>query len=88
MSGRSTGTVLLTGASGFVGGRLHPLLVKQGWTVRCLTRDASRSREAFPDRDWVEGDVRDAGALARALQGCQAACYLVHEMGAAHDFAE
>jgi len=81
-------TVLLTGASGFVGSRLHPLLVQSGVPVRCLTRDAGKARSAFPDRDWVEGDINDAGALGRALDGCEAAYYLVHEMGAAHDFAE
>jgi uncharacterized protein YbjT (DUF2867 family) len=81
-------TVLLTGASGFVGRRLHPLLVRRGWRVRCLTRDARKATASFPDRDWVEADVRDAAALRTALEGCEAAFYLVHEMGAAHDFAE
>jgi uncharacterized protein YbjT (DUF2867 family) len=80
-------SVLLTGASGFVGQRLHPLLVESGWSVRCVTRDARKARLAHPDRDWIEADIRDASALQSAMQGCEAAYYLVHEMGAAADFA-
>ncbi|HEX7680542.1 MAG TPA: NAD(P)H-binding protein [Thermoanaerobaculia bacterium] len=79
--------VLLTGASGFVGRRVHPLLVQRGWGVRCLTRDAGKARVELPDRDWVEGDAGDATALERAFDGCEAAFYLVHEMGATGDFA-
>ncbi|HXH37053.1 MAG TPA: NAD(P)H-binding protein, partial [Thermoanaerobaculia bacterium] len=81
-------SVLLTGASGFVGRRVHPPLVQSGWSVRCLTRDAGKARSALPDRDWVQGDVRDPASLERAFDGCEAALYLVHEMGATHDFAE
>ena len=80
--------VLLTGASGFVGSRLHPLLVQNGWDVRGLTRDVTKARAADPDRVWVEGDVHDAATLGAALEGCDAACYLVHEMGGSGDFAE
>lgn len=80
--------VLLTGASGFVGRRLHPLLVEHGWSVRCLARDAEKARAAFPEREWIEGNVNDPPSLAKALLGCEAAFYLVHEMGAASDFAE
>ena len=81
-------TVLLTGATGFVGRRLQPLLAGSGWAVRCLTRNERRARAAFPDRDWVEGDVSDESSLRRALDGCDAAYYLVHEMSGDHDFAE
>lgn len=79
--------VLLTGATGFVGRRVHPLLMQRGWAVRCLTRDALKARAELPDRDWVEGDAGDATALERAFDGCEAAFYLVHEMGATGDFA-
>ena len=78
--------LLLTGASGFVGRRLHPLLAGQGFAVRCLTRNERRARETFPACDWVQGDVNDADALYAAMDGCRAAYYLVHEMGASHDF--
>jgi len=69
--------VLLTGASGFVGRALQPMLAAAGWNVRCLTRDASRARAAWPELDWVEGDVGDHAACLRALGRCEAAIYLV-----------
>jgi uncharacterized protein YbjT (DUF2867 family) len=77
---------LLTGATGFVGARLHPLLIARGTEVRCLTRDVRKARARFPDRRWVAGDVGDEGSVRQALKGCSAAYYLVHEMGATPDF--
>ena len=76
-----TGRVLLTGATGFIGGHLLDPLRAAGWEVRCLTRRPLDARERWPDRDWVAGDVGDAEALAGALSGCQVAFYLVHGMG-------
>ena len=76
-----TGRVLLTGATGFIGGHLHDPLRAAGWEVRCLTRRPLDARGSGPDRDWVGGDVSDAGALAGAMGGCQVAFYLVHGMG-------
>jgi len=70
----------LTGATGFVGSALHPRLVRRG-AVRCLTRDAVRARARRPGVDWIEGDVADEAACARALDGCVAAYYLVHSIG-------
>jgi uncharacterized protein YbjT (DUF2867 family) len=75
--------VLLTGATGFIGQHLHPALVRAGHRVRCLTRSPERSRARWPDRDWVGGDVGEPKGLARAMEGCAAACYLVHGMAAA-----
>jgi uncharacterized protein YbjT (DUF2867 family) len=79
--------VLLTGASGFVGGAVRPALEAAGWRVRALTRDRSRAQRAHPGVDWFEGDVADEAACARALAGCEAALYLVHSMGQERDFA-
>lgn len=62
--------------------------MQRGLKIRCLTRDARKAAAAFPGPDWIEGDVRVTAALQRALAGCDAAYYLVHEMGAAHDFEE
>ncbi len=70
--------VLITGASGFVGRRIAPVLEALGWRVRCLTRDASAAARRWPHRTWIEGDVSRADDVARALAGCQAAFYLVH----------
>jgi len=74
-------SLLLTGATGFVGGAVRPALVREGWRVRCLTRDAARAEKREPGLDWVQGDVADPVSCARALAGCEAALYLVHGMG-------
>lgn len=74
------GPILLTGATGFVGRGVWPLLKRRGHAVRALTRDAGAARRRFPRRAWVEGDVSDAGSLAGAMDGCAAALYLVHGM--------
>ena len=78
-------TILLTGATGFVGRALWPVLTAAGYKVRCVTRDVRRARAALPDRDWVEGDVADERSIAQALRGCQAMFYLVHGMADGRD---
>ena len=83
MPGRS---ILLTGATGFVGGAVRPALVANGWRVRCLTRDAARARTREPAFDWVQGDVADPASCGHALAGCQAALYLVHGIGEGPDY--
>jgi uncharacterized protein YbjT (DUF2867 family) len=72
--------VLLTGATGFIGQHLHAPLAAAGFEVRCLTRTPEEARRRSPDRTWVGGDVGDPASLARALEGCAAAYYLVHGM--------
>lgn len=79
--------VLLTGATGFVGGAVLPALTASGWQVRCLTRDAEQARRDAPTLEWVQGDVGDATACRRALDGCRAALYLVHGVGESGDYA-
>lgn len=79
-------TVLVTGATGFVGSALIPALAAAGWRVRCLTRNQSRAQGRWPELDWVEGDVHDAASLSRALAGCAAALYLVHGIGEGSDY--
>lgn len=81
--------VLLTGASGYVGGRLLPALEQQGYRVRCLARHPEFLRpRVSPSTEVVAGDVLDRGSLAAALQGVSAAYYLVHSMGSAGSFEE
>jgi uncharacterized protein YbjT (DUF2867 family) len=77
--------VLLTGATGFVGGALLPPLVAAGWEVRALSRRTPRAAPAG-DVEWVEGDVARFADDARALEGVEAAFYLVHAMGEGADF--
>ncbi len=78
--------LLLTGATGFVGGAVRPALAHEGWRVRCLTRDVPRAMRLQPDLNWVQGDVADLASCARALDGCQAALYLVHGIGQGGDY--
>ncbi|NNJ47969.1 MAG: SDR family oxidoreductase [Acidimicrobiia bacterium] len=81
---------LVTGATGYVGGRLVPRLLEAGHRVRCLTRDPAKL-DLDPWRDQVEviqGDVLDLDSLRAAQQGCDYAYYLVHSMGHADDFGE
>jgi len=81
--------VLVTGATGYVGGRLVPLLEAAGLSVRCLARrpEALRSRVS-PATEVVRGDVFDAASLERALLGVDVAYYLVHSMGSGGDYRE
>ncbi len=80
--------VLVTGATGYVGGRLVPELIADGHAVRCLTRDAGRLRDVpWRDRvDVAQGDVLDAAAVRRALDGVDVAYYLVHALTTGTDF--
>lgn len=79
-------TLLVTGATGFVGQRLATALAAAGHDVRCMTRDAVAARRRFPGRTWIEGDVADPPSLARAMSGCDAAYFLIHGMGEGEDY--
>ena len=76
--------IAVTGATGYIGGRLVPRLLEAGHAVRCLVRSPMKLR----DRPWasherveiVPVDLSDKDAAARALAGCRAAYYLVHSM--------
>jgi hypothetical protein len=70
-SGGSAGrTVLLTGATGYVGGRLLPALEARGLRVRCLARRPEYlAGRIGPGTEIAAGDIRDGHALARALEG-------------------
>ena len=74
--------VLVTGATGFVGGALVPRLLAEGHAVTCLVRDPDRLRAPWRDDvRVVQGRVEDAQAVLRATDGAAAAYYLVHGMG-------
>lgn len=81
-------TTLLTGATGYVGGRLLRRLEAGGRRVRCLARRAGALEgRVGPTTEVVEADLLDPSSLPRALEGVSAAFYLVHSMGSGADFA-
>lgn len=81
------GRILLTGASGYLGGRLLHVLEKSGAEVRCMARrpDLLVSRVA-PETEVVYGDLLKPESLAKALAGIETTFYLVHSMGSQGDF--
>ncbi len=82
-----TAIVLLTGASGYVGGRLVPLLEQQSVILRCLVRNPEKLRSKVSQgTQIVPGDVLDARSLDKALRGVETAYYLVHLMSGSKDF--
>ena len=89
---KAKGLVLVTGASGYIGGRLVPRLLQSGYRVRCLVRDPQRLRgRAWADSvEVVRGDVTatDKGSLGAAFDGVQAAYYLVHSMMGGQGYRE
>lgn len=82
-------SILLTGATGYIGGRLLHRLEGEGRRVRCLTRrpDALQSR-AGPETEVVPGDVLEPESLTAAMSGVHSAFYLVHSMDASGSFEE
>jgi uncharacterized protein YbjT (DUF2867 family) len=82
--------VLVTGASGYIGGRLAPRLVEAGYDVRVLVRDPARLAEVpwAGDVEVVTGDLSDASTLAPAFEGIDVLYYLVHSMGSKGEFEE
>ena len=78
-----TGKILVTGATGYVGGRLVPRLLAAGHAVRCVVRDPSRLEgRSWPDVEVVQGDLLAPETLAAALSGIDTAYYMVHSMSA------
>ena len=79
--------ILLTGATGYVGGRLLKRLEADGRPVRCLARAPEFLQpKVGPMSEVVAGDVLDPASLEHALRGVDTAYYLIHSMGASTDF--
>jgi uncharacterized protein YbjT (DUF2867 family) len=85
----TVGLILLTGATGYVGGRLLLALRAAGYHARCLARhpEVLAARHGS-DLEIVRGDVLDPETLPAAMAGVYAAFYLVHSMGSRGNFAE
>ncbi|MEI6279240.1 MAG: SDR family oxidoreductase [Verrucomicrobiae bacterium] len=82
--------ILVTGATGYVGGRLVPRLLADGYRVRCLVRDLSRlqGRPWLNQVDLVQGDMLKPDSLGAAMRDVQVVYYLVHSLGGGGDFSE
>jgi uncharacterized protein YbjT (DUF2867 family) len=80
-------TVVVTGATGYIGGRLVPSLLAAGYRVRCLVRCpkklADRPFASHPHVEIVACDLEDRARTAAAMRGCSTAFFLVHSMLAA-----
>ena len=78
--------ILVTGATGYVGGRLVPALLRAGYKVRCLAREPRKVQERpwrdDPNVDVVTGDLSDVNQIVEQLRGCSVAYFLVHSMEA------
>ena len=80
---KSAQRILVTGATGYIGGRLVPMLLEEGYRVRCLVRDPRKlASRSWIDHEAVEVVAGDIGGdeLASKLEDCDAAYYLVHSM--------
>ena len=84
-----TSLILLTGASGYIGGRLLPSLENQGYRLRCLARRPEiLKQKASPTTEVVAGDVLDRASLDNAFRGVDVAYYMVHSMSSTGSFEE
>ncbi len=79
-----TKPILVTGVTGYIGGRLVPRLLKKGYRIRAMGRNLEklrgRSWAKDPNVELVQADVLDYPSLEKALEGCSIAYYLVHSM--------
>ncbi len=82
-------TILVTGATGYIGGRLATRLLARGHRVRAMARDSRRlGALAAAGAECVTGDVLEVQSLGPALHGVEVAYYLIHSMGMGAEFAE
>ena len=81
---------LVTGASGYIGGRLVPELLAAGYGVRCMARDPGKldGRPWSGDVEVAAADAMDPAAVRRALDGIEVAYYLIHSLGTGPTFEQ
>jgi len=81
--------ILVVGASGYIGGRLVPLLAERGHDLVLMSRDPRALAARFPEARVVVADLLDPSTLQRAVEGVDVAYYLAHSLGAGErGFAE
>ncbi|MBG6217395.1 uncharacterized protein YbjT (DUF2867 family) [Arthrobacter sp. CAN_A6] len=80
--------ILVTGATGYLGGRLVTKLVAEGHSVRVVVRSPQKLKDVpWADQvDLIEGDLQDRGTMHRACEGVETLYYLVHSMGSGKNF--
>jgi len=85
---KDIGKVLVTGATGYIGGRLIPALLEKGCQVRCMVRDEQKIKDKawYKSVDVVCADVFAVNSLQKALAGIDVAYYLIHSMSTGKDF--
>jgi uncharacterized protein YbjT (DUF2867 family) len=82
---KDVGKILITGATGYIGGRLVPELILRGYRVRVMVRADSESiKERWPEADVVVADARNLESVLSALEGIDTAYYLIHSLGLGH----
>ena len=85
----TTSPILLTGATGYIGGRLLRVLQNAGHRVRCVTRRPEALQACVgPTTEVVSGNVLDQESLTGTMDGVEIAYYMVHFMGSKGDFEE
>ena len=85
----TTSPILLTGATGYIGGRLLHVLENAGHRVRCVTRRPEALQSCVgPTTEVISGNVLDQESLTGTMDGVEAAYYMVHSMGSKGDFEE
>jgi len=78
---KDSGIILVTGATGYIGGRLIPELLHRGYKVRAMVRASSPDLEKrWPDVEIVVADALDIEGLINALKGVETAYYLIHSL--------
>ncbi|HSG67235.1 MAG TPA: NmrA family NAD(P)-binding protein, partial [Bacteroidales bacterium] len=75
------GLILVTGATGYIGGRLVPELLERNYRLRVMVRSYSSDYvNRWPGAEIVQGDALDPDSLLKALQGVNTAYYLIHSL--------
>jgi uncharacterized protein YbjT (DUF2867 family) len=89
IKGLPKAALLVTGATGYVGGRLLRALLEDGHTVRCLVRNPDRlGSRAEAGTQVVRGDAVTGEGLAESMRGVETAFYLIHSMGSSGGFED